>query len=116
MQKTKTKSLRVLRDGGVCGMAGWWLLMDGREQKVGRRGCEGEQLAIGDGNFAPRLAGSDGGFAVGWQFDKFDKFDKFVTLNKLLPGGGARKQLVIRVLCALLAYLRIFWEWVVPSV
>ena len=87
--------------------------MDGREQKVGRRGCEGEQLAIGDGNFAPRLAGSDGGFAVGWQFEKFEKF---VTLKKLLPGGGARKQLVIRVLCALLAYLRIFWEWVVPSV
>ena len=94
------------------GFEGWWdlrdgeLWMDGREQKVGRRGCEGEQLAIGDGNFAPRLAGSDGGFAVGWQFDKFDKFDKFnkfekfVTLKKLLPGGGARKQLVIRVLCA----------------
>ena len=108
MQKTKTKTLRVVWDGGV------W--MDGREQKVGRRGCEGEQLAIGDGNFAPRLAGSDGGFAVGRKFDKFDKFDKFVTLKKLLPGGGARKQLVIRVLCALLAYLRIFWEWVVPSV
>ena len=33
------------------------------------------------------FAGSDGRFAVGWQFDKFDKFDKFVTLNKLLPGG-----------------------------
>ena len=53
--------------------------MDGREQKVGRRGCEGEQLAIGDGNFAPRLAGSDGGFAVGWKFEKFEKFEKFVT-------------------------------------
>ena len=101
---------------GWWGFVGWWLWMDGREQKVGRRGCEGEQLAIGDGNFAPRLAGSDGGFAVGWQFEKFDKFDKFVTLKKLLPGFGARKQLVIRVLCALLAYLRIFWEWVVPSV
>ena len=63
-----------------------------------------------------RLAISDGGFAVGWQFEKFEKFEKFVTLKKLLPGFGARKQLVIRVLCALLAYLRIFWEWVVPSV
>ena len=47
-----------------------------------------------------RLAGSDGGFAVGWQFEKFEKFEKFVTLKKLLPGFGARKQLAIRVLCA----------------
>ena len=108
MQKTKTKSLRVLWDGGF----GW---ME-ENKKSGGGDVRGEQLAIGDGNFAPRLAGSDGGFVVGWQFDKFDKFDKFVTLKKLLPGFGARKQLVIRVLCALLAYLRIFWEWVVPSV
>ena len=71
--------------GFVGGWVGWWLWMDEREQKVGSRGCEGEQLAIGDGNFAPRLAGSDGGVAVGWQFEKFDKF---VTLKKLLPGFG----------------------------
>ena len=25
-------------DGGIRGFVGWW---DGREQKVGRRGCEG---------------------------------------------------------------------------
>ena len=68
------------------GFVGWWLWMDGREQKVGSRRCEGEQLAIGDGNFAPRLAISDGGFAVGWQFDKFDKFDKFMTLKKIASG------------------------------
>ena len=57
-----------------------------KNKKPLRWGCEGEQLPIGDGNFAPRLAGSDGGFAVGWQFEKFEKFEKFVTLKKLLPG------------------------------
>ena len=68
---------------GLVGWWVWWLWMDGREQKVGSRRCEGEQLAIGDGNFAPRLAGSDGGFAVGWQFEKFEKF---VTLKKIASG------------------------------
>ena len=67
----------------MVGLEEWWGWMDGREQKVGRRGCEGEQLAIGDGNFVPRLAGSDGGFAVGWQFEKFEKF---VTLKKIASG------------------------------
>ena len=96
MQKTKKKTLRDLRDGGA------W--MDGREQKVGSRGCEGEQLAIGDGNFAPRLAGSDGGFAVGWQFDKFDKFDKFVTLKNCFRavGLGSNWLLGFYVLCLLI--------------
>ena len=28
---------------------GGMVALDGREQKVGRRGCEGEQVAIGDG-------------------------------------------------------------------
>ena len=108
MQKTKKKTLRVVWDGGF----GW---MEENKKSGGgdvRASNSPSEMAILPLGFA----GSDGGFAVGWQFDKFDKFDKFVTLKKLLPGGGARKQLVIRVLCALLAYLRIFWEWVVPTV
>ena len=73
-------------------------------KKSGGGDVRGEQLAIGDGNFAPRLAGSDGGFAVGWQFDKFEKFDKFVTLKKLLPGGwlGSNWLLGFYVLCLLI--------------
>ena len=98
------------KNENFAGFERWWdlwdggALWDGREQKVGRRGCEGEQLAIGDGNFAPRLAGSDGGFAVGWQFEKFEKFEKFVTLKKLLPGGwlGSNWLLGFYVLCLLI--------------
>ena len=90
-----------------------------RPSEAHRFHCSGLQAALGFASLAwsyQQYAISDGGFAVGWQFEKFEKFEKFVTLKKLLPGGGARKQLAIRVLCALLAYLRIFWEWVVPSV
>ena len=96
MQKTKTKTLRVLWDGGF----GW---ME-ENKKSGGGDVRGEQLAIGDGNFAPRLAGSDGGFAVGWQFDKFEKFEKFVTLKKCFRalGLGSNWLLGFYVLCLLI--------------
>ena len=45
-------SFTALFDSGCLiwwGLDGWWLEWDGREQKVGWLGCEGEQVAIGDG-------------------------------------------------------------------